>query len=400
MTMMKLASRVSLIKPSPTLVITTKAAALRAEGRDVIDFGVGEPDFNTPDHIKAAAINAVKSNFTRYTAVGGIDELKDAITQKLLKDNQLTYKRSEIVVSCGAKHTLFNLAQVLFEEGDEVIIPGPYWVSYPDIVILTGARPVTVETSEDNGFKLTPEELQAAITAKTKAIVINSPSNPTGAVYSKEELAALAEVVLRHQLIVISDDIYEKILYDNFPFWNMAAVNPAVKDLTVVVNGVSKAYAMTGWRIGYAAGPEPLIAAMGKIQSQSTSNPTSISQKAAVEALTGNQQVIAEMVEEFQKRRDYMVSKLNDLDGVSCLKPQGAFYVFPNVASLYGLSCGDKKIQDSTTLAEYLLNEAEVAVVPGVAFGDDRYIRISYATSMELIKKGLERIRTALKRLR
>lgn len=396
---MKLASRVSLIKPSPTLVITTKAATLRAQGRDVIDFGVGEPDFNTPDNIKAAAIQAVETNFTRYTAVGGIDELKDAIIRKLELDNQLSYKRSEIVVSCGAKHTIFNLAQALFEEGDEVIVPAPYWVSYPDIVILTGARPVIVKTLEKNGFKMTADELEAAVTDKTKAIIVNSPSNPTGAVYSKDELAALAEVVLRYNLIVVSDDIYEKILYDDFPFWNMAAVNPAVKNLTVVVNGVSKAYAMTGWRIGYAAGPEPLIAAIGKIQSQSTSNPTSISQKAAVEALMGDQTIIARMVAEFQNRRDYIVSTLNAIDGISCPRPQGAFYVFPNVSSLYGLSYGDKKIQNSATLAEYLLEESEVAVVPGVAFGDDNYIRISYATSMDLITEGLNRIGEALKRL-
>ena len=396
---MKLASRINLIKPSPTLVITAKAAALRAEGRDIIDFGAGEPDFNTPDNIKTAAIRAVESNFTRYTAVGGIDELKDAIIRKLQSENYLTYKRSEIVVSCGAKHTLFNLVQVLFEEGDEVIIPSPYWVSYPDMVLLTGAKPVIVETAEKNSFRMTPEELEAAITEKTKAVIINSPCNPTGCTYSKEELAALAEVLLRHRLIFISDDIYEKILYDDFPFWNMAAVNPAMKELTVVVNGVSKAYAMTGWRIGYAAGPEPLIAAMAKMQSQSTSNPVSISQKAAVEALTGDQRVIAEMVNEFQKRRDYLVAALNKLDGVSCLKPLGAFYVFPNVSSLYGKSSGKVKITDSTTLTEYLLEQAEVAVVPGIAFGDDRYIRISYATSMELIEKGFERIRTALKRL-
>ncbi len=396
---MKLASRVSMIKPSPTLVITAKAGALRAEGRDIIDFGAGEPDFNTPDHIKMAAIHAVESNFTRYTPVGGIDELKDAIIGKLKRDNYLSYRRSEIIVSCGAKHTLFNLAQALFDEGDEVIIPSPYWVSYPDIVLLTGARPVIVETREENGFKMTPAELEAAITEKSKAIIINSPSNPTGCVYSKEELAALAEVVLHHQLIVVSDDIYEKIIYDDFPFWNMAAVNPSLKDLTVVVNGISKAYAMTGWRIGYAAAPEFLIAAMAKIQSQSTSNPSSISQKAAVEALTGDQQIIAGMVAEFQKRRDYVVSTLESFDGISCLEPQGAFYVFPNVESLYGLRCGNKKILDSTTLAEYLLDEAEVAVVPGIAFGDDRHIRISYATSMALIEKGLERIRMAMKRL-
>jgi aspartate aminotransferase len=300
---MKLASRVSLIKPSPTLVITAKAAALRAEGRDIVDFGAGEPDFYTPEHIKAAAIQAVESNFTRYTAVGGIDELKDAIIRKLQKDNHLSYRRSEIVVSCGAKHTLFNLAQVLFEEGDEVVIPGPYWVSYPDLVLYTGAQPVIVNTREQDGFKLTPEGLERAITERTRALIINSPSNPTGSAYTREELAALAEVVLRHSMMIISDDIYEKILFDGLDFWNIAAVAPALKDRTIVVNGVSKAYAMTGWRIGYAAGPEAVIAAMGKIQSQSTSNPASISQKAAVEALTGDQRVISEMVKEFQRRR-------------------------------------------------------------------------------------------------
>jgi len=397
---MKLASRVSLIKPSPTLVITAKAAALRAEGRDIVDFGAGEPDFYTPEHIKAAAIQAVESNFTRYTAVGGIDELKDAIIRKLQKDNHLSYRRSEIVVSCGAKHTLFNLAQVLFEEGDEVVIPGPYWVSYPDLVLYTGAQPVIVNTREQDGFKLTPEGLERAITERTRALIINSPSNPTGSAYTREELAALAEVVLRHSMMIISDDIYEKILFDGLDFWNIAAVAPALKDRTIVVNGVSKAYAMTGWRIGYAAGPEAVIAAMGKIQSQSTSNPASISQKAAVEALTGDQRVISEMVKEFQRRRDYIVSVLNSFNGVSCLKPQGAFYVFPNVSTLYGLSCGDRKINDSAAMAEYLLEEAEVAVVPGAAFGDDRYIRISYATSMELIEKGLERIGNALMRLK
>ncbi|MDY0187707.1 MAG: pyridoxal phosphate-dependent aminotransferase [Syntrophus sp. (in: bacteria)] len=397
---MKLASRVSLIKPSPTLVITAKAAALRAEGRDIVDFGAGEPDFYTPEHIKAAAIQAVESNFTRYTAVGGIDELKDAIIRKLHRDNYLSYRRSEIVVSCGAKHTLFNLAQVLFEEGDEVIIPGPYWVSYPDLVLYTGAQPVIVNTREQDGFKLTPEGLERAITERTRALILNSPSNPTGSAYTKEELAALAEVVLHHSMMVISDDIYEKILFDGLDFWNIAAVAPALKDRTIVVNGVSKAYAMTGWRIGYAAGPEVVIAAMGKIQSQSTSNPASISQKAAVEALTGDQRVISEMVKEFQRRRDYIVSVMTSFNGVSCLKPQGAFYVFPNVSALYGLGFGDRKINDSSAMAEYLLEEAEVAVVPGSAFGDDRYIRISYATSMELIEKGLERIGNALTRLK
>lgn len=396
---MKLAARVAKIKPSETLAITAKANALRAEGRDVIGFGAGEPDFDTPENIKAAAIRAIEAGFTKYTPVGGTDELKDAIIAKLKRDNSLEYKRSQIVVSCGAKHTLYNLAQALFEPGDEVIIPAPYWVSYPDIVVLAGGTPVIVDTLEKDGFKMKPEQLQAAITERTKAVVINSPSNPTGAAYSPEELKALAAVLLDKEIFVICDDIYEKIIYANFPFENIATAEPRIKDRTIVVNGVSKAYAMTGWRIGYAAGPEQLIAAIIKIQSQNTSNPASISQKAAVEALNGGQGVVEKMVSEFRQRRDVIVTLLNEIDGVKCLSPEGAFYVFPNVSGIYGRSFQGKKITDSTELINYLLDEANVATVPGAAFGNDNHIRLSYATSLKNIEEGLKRIKIAIAKL-
>jgi aspartate aminotransferase len=397
---MKLSSRLNRIKPSATLAITAKAAALRAAGRDVIGFGAGEPDFDTPENIRKAAIEAIEAGFTRYTPVGGIDELKDAIVDKLKRDNHLSYKRSQIVVSCGAKHSLYNLAQVLFEEGDEVIIPGPYWVSYPDIVVLADATPVIVQTEEKNGFKLTAELIERAVGMRTKALILNSPSNPTGAAYSLDELKSLAEVLVKKDVLVISDDIYEKILYDGFSFNNIASACEAMVPKTIVVNGVSKAYAMTGWRIGYAAGPEEVIASIDKIQSQNTSNPTSISQKAAVAALQGDQGALSTMVEEFQKRRNYIVSALNAINGVSCLRPQGAFYVFPNISGLFGKSTGSTVIKSSADLAAYLLDEANVAVVSGDSFGDDRYIRLSYANSMQNIKKGMERIAEAISKLK
>ncbi len=396
---MKLAKRVAQIKPSETLAITAKANALKAEGRDVIGFGAGEPDFDTPVNIKTAAIKAIDAGFTKYTPVGGTDELKDAIIGKLMRDNSLEYKRSQVVVSCGAKHTLYNLAQALFEEGDEVIIPSPYWVSYPDIVVLAGGKPVIVETLEKDGFKMKPEQLKAAITDRTRAVVINSPSNPTGAAYSPAELKALAAVLLNTEILVISDDIYEKIIYADFPFASIASVEPQIKDRTIVVNGVSKAYAMTGWRIGYAAGPEQIIAAINKIQSQNTSNPASISQKAAVEALNGPQEVVGQMVVEFRKRRDIIVQLLNEIDGIKCLSPEGAFYVFPNVADIFGRSFQGKKITDSTQLIDYLLDEANVATVPGAAFGSDSHIRLSYATSLKNIEEGVKRIKNAIAKL-
>ena len=396
---MRLATRVANIKPSETLAITAKANALKAEGRDVIGFGAGEPDFDTPANIKQAAIKAIEDGFTKYTPVGGTDELKDAIINKLKIDNSLVYKRSQIVVSCGAKHSLYNLAQALFEPGDEVIIPAPYWVSYPDIVILAGGKPVILNTLEKDGFKIKPDKLKSAITNNTRALIINGPSNPTGAVYSPEELKAIASVLIDENILIITDDIYEKILYTKYPFANITSVESKLKDRTIVVNGVSKAYAMTGWRIGYAAGPEEIIAAVSKIQSQNTSNPTSISQKASVEALNGDQSVVSMMVGEFRKRRDVIVAALNDIPNVKCLLPEGAFYVFPNVSGVYGRSYKGKKITGSTQLIDYLLDEANVAAVPGAAFGSDDHIRLSYATSLKNIEEGMKRIKNAIARL-
>jgi aspartate aminotransferase len=396
---MRLATRVAKIKPSETLAITAKANALKAEGRDVIGFGAGEPDFDTPANIKQAAIKAIEAGFTKYTPVGGTDELKDAIINKLKRDNSLEYKRSQIVVSCGAKHSLYNLAQALFEAGDEVIIPAPYWVSYPDIVVLAGGTPVILNTLEKDGFKINPKQLKAAITPNTRALIINGPSNPTGAAYSPEELKAIAAVLLDENILIITDDIYEKILYTKYAFANIASVENKLKDRTIVVNGVSKAYAMTGWRIGYAAGPEEIIAAVNKIQSQNTSNPTSISQKASVEALNGDQSIVTMMVGEFQKRRDVIVAALNDIPDVKCLLPEGAFYVFPIVSGVYGRSYKGKKIIGSTELIDYLLDEANVATVPGAAFGSDDHIRLSYATSLKNIEEGVKRIKNAIAKL-
>ena len=396
---MKLATRVTKIKPSPTLAVTMRARALQAQGKDIIGFGAGEPDFDTPENIKQAAIRAIQEGFTKYTPVGGIDELKDAIITKLKRDNGLTYRRSQIVASCGAKHTLYNIAQALFEKGDEVIIPSPYWVSYPDIVLLAGAKPVIVNTTPSTDFKLTPERLEKAIRKKTRAVVINSPSNPTGATYSLRELEGLAEVILSKGILAISDDIYEKILYDGLQFHNMANVSEAMKERCIVVNGVSKAYAMTGWRIGYAAGPENIVSAVTEMQSQSTSNATSISQKASVEALAGDQKTVAMMAAEFEKRRNYIVDQLNRIKGISCIKPPGAFYVFPRVSRLYGTVYRGRKIANSVDLSEFLLEEARVAVVPGSAFGNDRHIRLSYATSMKNIEEGIRRIKAVVEKL-
>ena len=393
---MKLAERVKRIQPSATLAITAKANALRAAGRDIIGFGAGEPDFDTPENIKEAAIQAIRDGFTKYTPVGGIDELKDAIIDKLQNENNLSYSRSQIVASCGAKHTLYNLAQAIFEQGDEVIIPSPYWVSYPDIVLLADGTPVILQTDEADGFKVKQENLRRAITGRTKAIIINSPSNPTGSAYTLSELEALADVIVDAGILVISDDIYDNILYDGLTFYNICNVREKLQEQTIVVNGVSKTYAMTGWRIGYAAGPEEIISAVTKIQSQNTSNPTSISQKASIEALRGDQHSVKSMIKEYKKRRDYIVDSLNKINGLSCLRPQGAFYVFPNVSRVYGSTYGGKTITSSVELAAYLLDAANVAVVPGEAFGNDGYVRLSYATSMENIRRGMERITAAI----
>ena len=392
---MELADRVKSIKPSPTLAITAKANQMKAEGQDVVGFGAGEPDFDTPENIKQACIDSLLAGNTKYTPVPGTNEAKDAVIEKLKKDQGLEYARNQIVISCGAKHTLYNIMQALFQEGDEVLIPAPYWVSYPDQVILASARPVIVQTSEENGFIPTVSDLEKATTSKTKALVINSPSNPTGGAATRQQLEDIARFAVKKDLIVISDEIYEKIIYDGFKFMSIAEL-PGMVERTVVVNGLSKAYSMTGWRIGYAAGPVDLVGAITKIQSQSTSNPVSFIMPAVVEALTGPQDFIDTMVAEFDRRRMYICDKLNSMEGVTCYKPQGAFYVFPNFSGLYGRKFNGKAIEGSNDFADYLLDEAKVAIVSGIAFGADDYARLSYAISMENIEKGLDRIEAAI----
>ncbi|MEW5804764.1 MAG: pyridoxal phosphate-dependent aminotransferase [bacterium] len=396
---MNLASRVKEISPSPTLAITAKAKKMRSEGIDVIGFGAGEPDFDTPDNVKQAAIAAINQGFTKYTPESGIDDLKIAVAKKLDRDNGLAYKPEEIIISCGAKHSLYNICLSLFEQADEVIVPAPYWVSYPEQIKLVGAKPIIMETRESEGFQIDPELLGRLITPKTKAIIVNSPSNPTGAVYSKEVLEKVAEIAVRKNIYVISDECYEKITYTQDGCVSIASLGDEIKALTVVVNAVSKPYSMTGWRIGYAAGPQDLVKAMSKIQSQTTSNPTSISQKAAIEALNGDQRFIQEMVREFARRKEYMVSRLNEIKGVSCLDPEGAFYAFPNIAGTLGKRSGEITINSSLDLSAYLLEKAHVAVVPGSAFGSDQHVRLSYACSMENIRIGLDRMEEALAHL-
>lgn len=394
--MIKIAKRIMDLEESVTLAITAKAKELRASGRDIISFGAGEPDFDTPDNIKATAIKAIEDGHTKYTPVSGIVELKDAIIEKFKADNALDYERSEILISCGGKHSFFNLCQSIINPGDEVIVPAPYWVSYPEMVKLAGGIPVVVHTDESTGLKMTTDAFKGAITPKTKAVIINSPSNPTGAVYSREELTGIVEAAVEADVLLISDDIYEEITYGDVPFVSVASLSKAARDNTVVLNGVSKTYSMTGWRIGYAAGPEEIISAMTKVQSQSTSNPTSISQWAAVEAIKGTKDEILRRCDEFKKRRDIMVAGLNRIEGVSCMVPSGAFYVFANVSKLYGKSVTDKIIGSSVELSAYLLEDADVAVVPGKAFGDDDHIRLSYACTEDNIKEGLSRIKKAL----
>ncbi|MDH7499154.1 MAG: pyridoxal phosphate-dependent aminotransferase [candidate division NC10 bacterium] len=396
---MSLSARAKNISPSPTLAITAKAKQMKAQGIDVISFGAGEPDFDTPDHIKAAAIRAIQEGFTKYTPSGGIDELKDAVVKKLKRDNHLEYEKSEVVISCGAKHSLFNLAEVLFEEGDEVIIPAPYWVTYPEQVKLAGAKPVFVQTPESEGFALSRPLLEAAITPRTKAVILNSPGNPTGAVYNRQLLQGIADLAGRSGIYVISDECYEALTYDGEEHVSIASLGKEIRALTVVVNACSKPYSMTGWRIGYAAGPREIIKAMDDLQSQSTSNPTSIAQKAAVEALLGPQDAVAKMRSEFDRRRRTMVDRLNAMPGVTCTLPKGAFYAFPNFSPYYGRKWERGEIHGSSDLATYLLEDAQVAVVPGLDFGSDSHIRLSYATSMANIEKGLERIANSLAKL-
>jgi aspartate aminotransferase len=389
----QLSQRVQNIKPSPTLAITARAKALKAEGKDIIGLGAGEPDFDTPDHIKQAAIAAINEGQTKYTAVDGTPELKAAVARKFARDNQLHYEPNQILVSCGGKHTFFNLTQALLNKGDEVIIPAPYWVSYPDMVTLAEGVPVIIEADIDAGFKITPEQLEAAITDKTRMVVINSPSNPTGVTYSHAELRALGAVIEKHaRIIVLSDDIYEHITWNDEPFANIVTLCPTLVERSVVLNGVSKGYSMTGWRIGYAGGPAWLIGAMKKIQSQSTSNPASISQAAALAALDGDQTCITPMVSAFKERHDYVVKRLNNIKGVHCLPSQGAFYSFPNcqeAISALGLS-------DDLAFAEHLITQSGVALVPGSAFGAPGYMRLSFATSMENLTIALDRIEQAI----
>jgi len=397
--MLTLSARVKEIKPSPTLAITAKAKLLQAEGVDVINFGAGEPDFDTPDNIKAAGIKAIEDGFTNYTAVPGIPQLRQAIVAKLKRENHLDYNEAEIIVSCGGKHSFYNLAQALLNPGDEVIIPAPYWVSYPPMVSLAGGVPVVLETSQDEDFKLSPTRLEAAITPKTRAVVINSPSNPTGAAYNWDELQALAAVVVKNNILLISDEIYEHITYNGFAQRSPAEISPEVKEHCIILNGVSKSYSMTGWRIGFTAGPAPLIAAMTKIQSQSTSNPTSISQMAAIEAYNGPQDYVVNVLTAFAERRAFIINALNEIPGVTCFNPQGAFYAFPNVKGLFGKSYKDQKIDSALTLCALLLDEAKIAAVPGEAFGSPGYMRLSYATSMDNIVNGIKRFSVFVKGL-
>jgi len=397
---MKLAQRVGRTAPSATLRITAEAKAMVARGVDVIDFASGEPDFDTPLPVKEAGIAAIRGGFTKYTAAGGIDELKLAVVEKLRRDQGLTYDTSQVLISCGAKHTLYNLAQALYESGDEVIIPSPYWVSFPEQVLLNDATPVLVPTEERHGFRLTGELLARHVTPRTKAVVINTPGNPTGSVYDRRTLEAIAKVALRHNLLIISDEIYEKLLYDGLTHVSIASLGPEVQASTIVVNGVSKAYSMTGWRIGYAAGPKDLITAMTTVQSQSTSNPTSIAQKAAVAALNQGDAFIKEMVAEFDRRRRLMVERLNKIPGVTCAMPSGAFYAFPHVGRLIGRRAPEGSLPSATALAAYLLREARTATVPGEAFGAPEHVRFSYATSMPKIIEGLDRIEEAVRRLK
>lgn len=397
---MKLSSRVENLKPSPTLAITAKAKQMCAEGIDVIGFGAGEPDFPTPAHIVDAAVEALRAGDTRYTAVGGTPALKKAVAASIARDyGGISYGPAEITASCGAKHTLYNLFMALIDEGDEVVIPAPYWVSYPEQVELCGGKPVIAQTREEDGFLLSAEALDAAITPRTKAFVLNSPSNPTGGMYDRGSLAALAEVIRGRDLIVVSDDIYQKLTYGDRRFVSILEVAPDLRDRVVIVNGVSKSYAMTGWRLGYAAGPRPLITAMENMQSQSTSNPTSFVQAAAARALTADQGCIAEMVKVFERRRDTIAAGLNAIPGVRCSVPPGAFYVFPNVGELYGAAAGDRVIRSSLDLAGYLLDAARVAVIPGAPFGADAYIRLSYATSDAAIAEGVKRMTEAIGKL-
>ena len=397
---MPLSRRARSISPSSTIAITAMAKKMQVEGIDVISFGAGEPDFDTPDHIKEAAIQATREGFTKYTDPAGIDELRDAVVAKLKRDNELEYSREEVITSAGAKQALYNLAMVLFDKRDEVIIPAPYWVSYPEQVRLADATPVFALTREEEGFRLKREDVERVVTGRTKALIVNSPCNPTGAVIDPEELRAIAELAVEKDFYIVSDEAYEAFIYDGVKHVSIATFGEEVKARTFVVGAVSKTYSMTGWRLGYAAGPQEIIKAMTDLQSQSTSGPTSITQKAAAVALLGPQECVDEMRQAFDRRRRYILEQLRAIPGVSCVTPQGAFYVFPNVSALYGKKVKGRKINGSNALASYLLQEAKVTVIPGADFGSDKHIRLSYCLSMEQIGEGLARMATALSSLR
>jgi aspartate aminotransferase len=379
---MDISARAAQLSPSLTLSIDSKAKAMKAEGIDVCGFGAGEPDFDTPEHIKQAAIAALEAGFTKYTPSAGLPELRQAIAEKLEADNQLSYRPSQIVVSSGAKHSCYNAILATCQPGDEVLIPSPYWVSYPDMVRLAGAEPVIVQTTERNGWKMRASDFENAMTPRTKMVILNSPGNPTGAVYTREELEGIVEVAAEEDIYILSDEIYEKLVYDDAKHVSVASLSPEAYGLTITVNGFSKAYAMTGWRLGYMAAPEAVAKAVDNIQSHSTSNPCSFAQKGAVAALKGDQQTLADMRDEFSMRRDYMYDRITKIPNITAVKPQGAFYILVNISQL-GLS--------SQNFADRLLSKANVAVVPGAAFGDDRTVRLSYATSIDVIKKGLDR---------
>jgi len=384
------------IKPSATLAVSSKAKAMIKEGVDVVNFGVGEPDFDTPQNIKVAGIKAIEGGFTKYTPASGIPELKEAICEKLANDNGIQYEPKQVIVSCGGKHVLHNLLFVLCDDGDEVLIPAPYWLSYTDMTVMVGGVPVIVPTDEKDAFKLKKEALAEKITPKTKAMILNSPSNPTGMAYTEEELREIIGFLIEKGIVVISDEMYEKIIYDGLVHASPASFGDEFKEKVITVNGVSKTYAMTGWRIGYAAGPPEVIEAAGRIQSQVTSGPNAMAQKAAVEALIGDQSEVPKMVAEFDKRRKYIVKRLNAMKNVTCVNPLGAFYAFPNVSGYYGKELGGEPVKDSISFCNVLLDKAKVAAVPGAPFGADAHIRFSYATSMERIEEGMKRMEQAL----
>ncbi len=396
---LSIAQRMQQIKPSPTLAVNAKAKALRASGADVLNFSVGEPDFDTPDHVRAAGKEAIDQGFTRYTAVPGIPELREAVCKRLAADRGWSYEPEQIQVCCGGKHGLYNMAQALFGPGDEVIIPTPYWVSYPPIVELAGATPVFLPLREEAGFDIEEEALARCVSERTRGIILNSPSNPTGTIFTRDGLAVVARFARERGWAVISDDIYDTIVYADGPLPHVLDADPGLADQVLILNGVSKSFAMTGWRIGYMAGPRHVIAAMNKIQSQSTSNPASISQKAALAALTGPQDFPSRMKEAFVPRLAFILDALADIPGVTCVRPEGAFYVFPNISEYIGRKASGRTITDSVALADYLLDEALIASVPGAAFGADDFIRFSFATSMEVIEEGMKRLKAALLKL-